>query len=556
MNQTFCYTVTMIAVVLTACSDPIDPVRDLTDCAEPGRVHSGQLSGGTWKRAASPHLLADSVHVNGSLTIEAGAVVCGMPGGILTVDTLVAIGTDDQPIMFGPAETNEFWGGIRVRGAATLRHAEIVAASSPVTDASESSATVILEDSRVLRSVGSILAQSLTLHRVDVDSACIGAPACVAVFARPYGITVLEDVRIRDSGGHGIATSYRCSIALSRVEVEGSVGTGLILPQDVRGGCGVSVQMPVRVTGGGSYPVVADGLHVVAQWLTPDRAELLKGNARDTIVVTNPENYSGSITVLAGLGLRLSRCTGHYAISTRRFGRVSIEPGATLIIEGGCTWYMDLEMNGSETDPATLIAPQTRIRSTLRLDTARIRNARVSGAVITADSSAMVFEDVELSQASLHLLAVGSHIEGLIAEGSAARLTSWPYETSDPAAVVLGPGTAMRRAIIRNATADAVRIRGDALIRDCTIAESGGHGVRVEAGLLSLRRCNIFSNTGTGVSNGAASMVDAVDNWWGDAAGPFGPAGDGVQGDVQFTPWLTAPAEFSAPAPGAGQQWR
>ena len=46
------------------------------------------------------------------------------------------------------------------------------------------------------------------------------------------------------------------------------------------------------------------------------------------------------------------------------------------------------------------------------------------------------------------------------------------------------------------ATADAVQILGDAVIQDCTITGSGGHGVSVEAGLLSLRRCNIVSNRG------------------------------------------------------------
>jgi hypothetical protein len=206
---------------------------------------------------------------------------------------------------------------------------------------------------------------------------------------------------------------------------------------------------------------------------------------------------------------------------------------------------MDLEMNGTAADPATLIAPQTRIRSTLRLDTARIQHARVRGAVITADSSAVVFEDVQLHEASIHLLAVGSRIDGLAADGSAARLTSWPYETTDPATVVLGAGTAMRRAVTANATADAVRVVGDAAIRDCTITGSGRHGVRVEAGLLSVQRCNLSSNSGAGVSSTSASTVDATDNWWGDAAGPFGSAGDRVEGDVQFTPWRTAPAEFA-----------
>lgn len=46
------------------------------------------------------------------------------------------------------------------------------------------------------------------------------------------------------------------------------------------------------------------------------------------------------------------------------------------------------------------------------------------------------------------------------------------------------------------------------------------------------------------------SLTCAKYNWWGDASGPSGQGpggGDGVQGNVEFEPWLTAPIDYELP---------
>jgi hypothetical protein len=56
---------------------------------------------------------------------------------------------------------------------------------------------------------------------------------------------------------------------------------------------------------------------------------------------------------------------------------------------------------------------------------------------------------------------------------------------------------------------------------------------------------NITDNTSFGVRNGQMGILDAECNWWGaaDGPGPVGPgSGDNVSTNVDFTPWLTAPA--------------
>jgi hypothetical protein len=53
--------------------------------------------------------------------------------------------------------------------------------------------------------------------------------------------------------------------------------------------------------------------------------------------------------------------------------------------------------------------------------------------------------------------------------------------------------------------------------------------------------CSLVANGGAGVNNAGTGRVDGRGNWWGDPAGPLGPAGDDVAGAVDFEPFLTVP---------------
>jgi len=66
---------------------------------------------------------------------------------------------------------------------------------------------------------------------------------------------------------------------------------------------------------------------------------------------------------------------------------------------------------------------------------------------------------------------------------------------------------------------------------------------------------NITDNTSFGVRNGQMGTLDAECNWWGaaDGPGPVGPgSGDNVSTNVDFTPWLTAPAPGGSCIGGLG----
>ncbi len=78
---------------------------------------------------------------------------------------------------------------------------------------------------------------------------------------------------------------------------------------------------------------------------------------------------------------------------------------------------------------------------------------------------------------------------------------------------------------------------------NCELARNGGDGLVLLSPVRQVDNCAFSQNGGVGLRNGSptAFAVTARSNWWGDAAGPGGPSGDGVSAGVDFTPFLTVP---------------
>jgi len=71
-------------------------------------------------------------------------------------------------------------------------------------------------------------------------------------------------------------------------------------------------------------------------------------------------------------------------------------------------------------------------------------------------------------------------------------------------------------------------------------------GTAVDASTVTVNNNNITGNTVNGVTNKATALLNAEGNWWGAADGPAGAGpggGDAVSTNVDFDPWLTAPAQ-------------
>lgn len=63
---------------------------------------------------------------------------------------------------------------------------------------------------------------------------------------------------------------------------------------------------------------------------------------------------------------------------------------------------------------------------------------------------------------------------------------------------------------------------------------------------------NTVADVGFGINHAGDEILDAENNWWGDASGPthgtnMDGIGDAISGDVDFTPFLTAPAPEEDP---------
>jgi len=70
-------------------------------------------------------------------------------------------------------------------------------------------------------------------------------------------------------------------------------------------------------------------------------------------------------------------------------------------------------------------------------------------------------------------------------------------------------------------------------------------GTAVDATTVTVNNNNITGNSPNGVTNKAAALLNAENNWWGAADGPSGAgsgSGDAVSTNVDFDPWLTEEA--------------
>ena len=83
---------------------------------------------------------------------------------------------------------------------------------------------------------------------------------------------------------------------------------------------------------------------------------------------------------------------------------------------------------------------------------------------------------------------------------------------------------------------------------NCEVSGSGAAGITTNA-VITIHNCNLRYNAGNGVESTITSAIDATYNWWGDPAGPLGPGGDGVRGNVNYTPFFSGPLGLVGYAP-------
>jgi hypothetical protein len=177
--------------------------------------------------------------------------------------------------------------------------------------------------------------------------------------------------------------------------------------------------------------------------------------------------------------------------------------------------------------------------------------SRISDSAFTRTSALEAAACAQVAVGSGGAWIVRSVISGYgSADCAAMHVMSEPSLTS--------PGyydeTVSINARILNSVRDAIFIADrmqQVALYDCEVSGSGRHGVVVPPSVVAtggtppgmrVRGCNLFGNGGDAINNSFTFTVNAANNWWGDPAGPAGPNGDGVSGNVDAGLPLATPA--------------
>lgn len=510
LNRTRCPILCIAAAVcitVAACNDGLPTgSTSVADCAAgAGATHSGQLTGSpTWTRQNGPHRLVDTVTTTGTITIQAGALVCGTPGSVLAPSILRVQGSADQPVVLTATDSIVGWGGIRgaeSSDSSVIRHAVIRHAHVGVRQTHQYGDRTVVENTTISQSRGPALVGSITARHVVMDSSCAGDTdgGCEAVIAPSYMSVRLIEPVIRDTRGGGIFVQQRGGVTLTGGTIVGSQGVGIHTQFSVRGSGSLFLTSPVRITGGDTIPVsLGGGVPAVLQ--ERDAQLQLLGNAIDEMHVYELAAESIVYRELPWTVTPYCDLNGH-------IGRIRLEPGATLRFDAKCAAWGEVVGDGTASDPITIHGDGVTIHSRTMHVATRLSHANITATHMIFESAAAVLEDIELNGGSIRFAAPGS------------RLTRAHVHGSDEDGVIVA--------------AD------DVVISDCTIEDNARHGVNVESGEPRIGRCNLRGNGGVGVSNSGAGTIDARDNWWGAASGPLGPGGDGVAGAVLYEPFRT-----------------
>lgn len=105
--------------------------------------------------------------------------------------------------------------------------------------------------------------------------------------------------------------------------------------------------------------------------------------------------------------------------------------------------------------------------------------------------------------------------------------------------ISVGDSSRISDIVIQHSASDALSVGTGTIVERCAIHDNERHGVSVGVGGdVTIRNCAFENNGGAGVASVSDTTVDARFNWWGDPMGPFGPAGDGVLGSVDYSEHL------------------
>lgn len=626
----------MLILCLSACdADGTGPGRlppsDLA-CGGSGTLHSDFSTGGQWLARDNPHVVVDTLHVTGTLSIEPGVRICVEPDVPILIEedgAIEAVGTEAAPIVLTAGDSAKPWGGILTPrvcyadvwgavgercdvGSSVFEHVRIEHADVGILGGSR----VRIEHAH-FRQIRCTAASTAHLVSSRVDSAgrwegtvfpegLDGCPAVLMGYGASSGHTdVFADNTIVGSGGVGLSLQAfgmssvqqaPGSVILDGGRIVGSGGVGLefSLPRywiHVN----VAHSRPIRITGGASIPVRGP-LELLNVWPTAADRDSLRGNAGDTIAVWSDESEGFVVTpgVVVKLMERPIDRSRPFVVSSEK--GIRIEPGGELAgfvrlhgplhaagtadapvrITGGvllaCGYYTNTpcdygshiihgELDGawleSISQNITLEHVVLRRSHPIRLpDGARatdvvIENALDDGLLLGDASVATDIRIMNTEGAGL-LLGSGSTATNITVEGARGHgvvlgsgSTATNLSIMSSGSLLLGDRAVATEVTVERGWGHGVVLGSNAELTQCAVRGNGGSGILVDSSSTGavIHDCALESNRLLGVEYEGTGTVDARFNWWGDPAGPFGTSGDGIEGNVDYSSYLTEPPE-------------
>jgi hypothetical protein len=550
----------LAGAALNACArdQPVGPDRVAPDrpslalnpACDPGlggQTHTDSvLAPETWGRANNPHRVDEPIYIHGAgvLTLQPGVLVCfGTGAGLAALGggRLVMDGLDTARIVLTAVDPDSGWWGVHMAGNPTsgsslrnvrLEHTRTVYSLSTNDDHDAAIDSVVF---RQMEHGLHLWGRGTSIRRSRLDTI---TSAFVPAVALGNQVT-FEKNTIRGAAGVGLAVLGTSGVSLLGGRIEGSGGVGL--QANAIAGPGFTATQPVRVVGGASYPAeVSVGAFSKIYTQTSHQDSLL-GNARDTLVVTGGE--------LTWLGIASNKIPWHVTgnIKITGWGGLNALPGARLAFDSA-VWIL-ADDGGRVVARGTAAAPVLFTSAT----SAGWLGIRLKG--VPSASSYLTNVRIEYVKdyygvnAASHLVVIDSSVfrqngsaMWLSFPGSRVSRTRIDTTLIPTPAVLLGNHVTLESTLIRRSAGSGLATMNSApQILSCEIRDSAEHGIDFFSAV-AVHNCNLIDNGGAGAYRSPGStLVNVEDNWWGDAAGPTGPNGDGVSGAVDYTPWRTTP---------------
>jgi hypothetical protein len=548
---------------LTACErgQPLEPDRAAPDrpslalnpACDPGlggQTHTDSiLVNTTWTPAGNPHRVDQLIHVEGTawLKLDPGTLVCFGDGGGLRADNggrVRVLGSAAAPVVLTAVDPGDGWLGIHLAGTpaagSVIDHLRLEHTRGTFALATHDRHAASIDSSLFRQNEMGLYLWGYysQMRRSQVDTVTSPVEPAVTVGGK---VTFRQNV-IRGAAGVGLAVLGTDSVQLGSGLVQGSGGIGLQVTTPRSGLLGIA---QIRVTGGATYPAAMDVSAFARIYWAQSHADSLLGNARDTVVITG-----GTLTETAHAGATLP----WYVIggvTVQGNGVLRAHPGATLAF---ASFVGLVALNGGYVSargtPAAPVRFTGSFWSGLQLGefipppgqgegTSYLTNVHMEGsqgmAVTAWPPHRVVIDSAVFRQngGAAWLLSAHSRI-------SRSRVDT--TTNAGGAAVILQDSTRLESVLIRGSAQRGLIVTSPtAAVQGCEIRDSAAEGIDVWTDDVQVYDCNLVNNAGDGMRAIAGYTGNVEGNWWGDAAGPTGPDGDGVSGALDYTPWRTTP---------------